>query len=125
VIEPEIRSVLEAVPEFVDRYLELVESADGDPGAAAAFTELADFVADRLSGPKHSPALVARSLAAIEKVARESDDAEALVGWAFLDSFSADDLRRLQPWLGPQTLTVAAAAGAAEIGGPHEAEVPP
>jgi hypothetical protein len=103
VIDPAIDRILEAAPEFVDRYLALVEAADGDPGAAAAFTELADFVADLVAGiERHRPALT-RCLAGVESVAATSAEAQELVAWAFLDSLTPEDRRVLAPWLGPRT----------------------
>jgi hypothetical protein len=44
-IDDEVTLLLDQAPEFTDRYLGLVEEADGDPGAAATFVELADYVA--------------------------------------------------------------------------------
>lgn len=98
--------VLEAVPEFVGRYLELVELADDDPGAAEAFCELAEFVAELASGVERYRPVLTRCLAAVEQVACGSDDAEELVGWSFLDYLSLDARRMLLPWLGPSTLAV-------------------
>ncbi len=104
---PEVTTVLTAVPEFLGRFLEMVEDADGDPGAPAAFSELADFVASLISRPAPSLPVLARCLAGVEQVARESEDAEELVGWSFLDSLSLEDLVRIGPWLGPRTLSLA------------------
>lgn len=106
-VAPEVWTLLSEVPEFLDHLLELVEAVDGDPGAPAAFAELADFVASLVSRPSPPLGVLARCLAGVEKVARESDDAEGLVGWAFLDSLSPDDLHRISPWLGPRTLELA------------------
>lgn len=105
---PEVTALLEAAPEFVDRYLDLVEAADGDPGSAAAFTELADFVASLLSKPQPSWTVLARCLTGVEQVARESDDADELVVWSFLDSLCPEDLKCISPWLGPCTRELAA-----------------
>src|SRR5579872_7267931 len=98
-----LASALAAAPAFRDRYLVLVEAADGDPGEAAVLTELADYVAglaDRLGqlGPE-----LARCLAAVEATARRSDDGAEVVAWAFLDSLSPDDRVRLATWFGPRT----------------------
>jgi hypothetical protein len=102
-VDRDVCTVLEAVPEFVDRYLELVEAADGDPGAPVTFTELADYVVDLVAEiENHRPSLV-RCLDAVEKVAADSPDAEELVVWSFFDVLSPDDLVRLEPWLGPRT----------------------
>jgi hypothetical protein len=100
-VDDEVALVLAEVPEFLGRYLELVESADGDPGAVASFVELADYVAalaEKIEGFRPS---LARSLAAVEKVAETSPDAEELIVWAFLDNLSPDDVRRLDHWIGP------------------------
>lgn len=102
-IDPEVHTILEAVPEFAARFVDLVEEMDGDPGGAAAFEALADFAAElALAVDRFSPVLE-RTMAGIEAVAGSSPDAEELVGWAFLDSLSPDDLRRLGPWTGPAT----------------------
>ena len=102
-IEPEVVTVLEAVPEFAARYLALVEEADGDPGAAAALTELADYVAEVLASLERQRAVLVRCSLAIDTVVATGPDAEELVAWAFLDSLSPDHLRVLVPWLGPRT----------------------
>jgi hypothetical protein len=104
--DPEVELLLHEVPELVERYLALVEAADGDPGAAAAFGELGELVAELSLQLAGFEPLLSRALAAVEEVARSSDDAEELVGGAFLDSLSPDDLRLLAPWLGPATRAV-------------------
>ncbi len=95
--------VLEAAPGFVDRYLDLAEAADGDPGTAATLTELADYVAGLVTEIERRAPVLARCLAGVESVATSSDDGAELVAWAFLDSLSPDDRRRLVGWLGPRT----------------------
>lgn len=102
-LDPEVVTVLEAAPGFVDRYLDLVESADGDPGVAATLTELADYVAGLVAEIEHFRPVLARCLAGVESVAVTSDDGAELVAWAFLDSLSPDDRRRVVGWLGPRT----------------------
>lgn len=106
-IDPETAVILSAVPEFRGRYLTLVEEADGDPGGPVAFEELAQFAAELAVQIERSRPVLARVLAGVEEVARASPGtAEELVGWAFLDSLSPDDLARLVPWLGPATRRV-------------------
>jgi len=103
VISSEVAWLLESVPEFVDRFLELVEDCDSDPGAAAAFTELADFVSGLLANSwgRSSPCAPARRstlrrcLEGVEEVARRSPDAEEIVGWGFLDCICPEDLERV------------------------------
>ncbi|HUC36290.1 MAG TPA: hypothetical protein VMR97_04120 [Acidimicrobiales bacterium] len=107
-IAVEVATILECVPEFADRFLDLVEAADGDPGAPAVFVELADFVVTLDSRRPERAGLVARCLACVERVARCSDQALELVGWSFLDGLCPEDLERLHPWLGPSTLALAA-----------------
>ena len=102
-MDAEIAVVLEAAPGFVDRYLDLAEAADGDPGVAATFTELADYVGGLVTEIERCTPVLARCLAGVESVATSSDDAAELVAWAFLDSLSPDDRRRLVGWLGPRT----------------------
>ena len=68
-IDPEVSTLLTAAPEFVDRYLELVAAADGDPGAPVTFTELADYVVGLLSEVERVRPSLARCLDGVEKVA--------------------------------------------------------
>jgi hypothetical protein len=107
VIDPEVDRLLDEVPELADRYLALAEAADGDPGAAAAFGELGELVAEIAAQLARLEPVLIRVLGAVEQVASSSEDAEELVGGAFLDSLTPDDLRRLEPWLGPATRAVA------------------
>jgi hypothetical protein len=108
-LAPEVLAVLEAVPEFVDRYLDLVEVADGDPGMAATFSELADFVAMLIAQPEIPTEILSRCLFALERVASESDEAEEVVGGAFLDCLSPEDRERIEALFGPCTLALAQA----------------
>ena len=96
-------TILEATPGFVDRYLDLVEAADGDPDPAATFTELADYVAGLVAEVERLRPPVVRCLAAVEAVAAASDGDAELVAWAFLDSLSPDDRARLTASFGPRT----------------------
>ncbi len=102
-IDAQVALVLQAAPGFVDRYLDLAEAADGDPGMAATFTELADYVAGLVAEIERCTPVLTRCLEAVEAVATSSDDAAEVVAWAFLDSLSPDDRRRLERWLGTRT----------------------
>ena len=62
-LDPAVVTVLRVVPEFADRYLDLVEEADGDPGAPVAFAELAEFVADLVAALDRQRPLLERCLA--------------------------------------------------------------
>ena len=102
-IDPIVAAILAAVPEFAGPYIDLVEVADGDPGAAAALTELAEFVAVLvLEMERHRPLLM-RCLAGVEAAAQGSEDGDDLVSGAFLDSLSPDELGAIRPWVGPHT----------------------
>lgn len=98
-----MRKILSVLPEFADHYMTLVEDADGDPSPPAVFSELADYVAELIEQFEACEPQLVRCLGAIEQVATSSDDAQELVGWAFLDSLSPDHLRRLDPWFGSGT----------------------
>ena len=102
----EVTALLQGVPEFTDRYLELVEEADGHPGANDAFSALAEYVAELAFRLEQFRPLLVRCLSAIEGVAAASDDAEELVGWCFLDYLSLDARRAVLPWMGPVTLSI-------------------
>ena len=103
-IDPISLEVLAVVPEFADRYLGLVEAADGDPGTAATLTELAEFVAGLVSEMERHRPLLTRCLAAVEAAAAHEED--DLVAGAFIDSLSPDELLVLRPWLGRRTLAL-------------------
>jgi hypothetical protein len=100
---PAVTVLLSGVPEFGPSYLALVEIFDDDPGGPAVFTELADFVSDRLVAIEAERPVLERALAAVESVATAGGDADELVGYAFLDSMSPEDRRLIAPWLGPAT----------------------
>jgi hypothetical protein len=104
--EEEVRHVLEALPEFVSRYLELVADADDHPGGYQTFTELADYVSELAGAIATFGPVLQRCFDAVELVAGTSDDAEELVGWSFLDSLSLDTRQGLLPWFGPRTLAI-------------------
>ncbi len=104
--DPEVELVLEHVPEFAQRYLALVEAADDDPGAAVALEELADFTATILRLIDRAEPLVQRIMGGIERIAASSEDAEELVGGAFLESLSPDDLRTVEQAMGPATRAI-------------------
>jgi len=102
-IEDEVAIVVAEAPEFAHRCLRLIGSADGDPGAGVVLAELADYVSGLAADMERFRPSLVRCLAAVEKVAATSADAEELVVWSFADNLSPDDLRRLEPWLGPRT----------------------
>ncbi len=102
-IDDDVQTILDAVPEFADCYIDLVEAADGDPGAAMVFGELAWYVSDLTASVEPCRCLLQRCLAAVETVAHASADAQELVGGAFLDNLPPADLRSLMPWFGPHT----------------------
>jgi len=102
-LEPPVLAVLDAVPEFGPTYLALVAEFDDDPGAPVVFTELADFVADRLDALEGKLPVLLRALSAVEEVASLGGTAADLVAYAFLDSLSPDERRRVGPWLGRTT----------------------
>ena len=119
-LEEEVELVLETVPGFRDRYLALVEAADGDPGAAVVLADLADYTGLLVAEMERVRPALADCLAAVERVAALSDGAEELVVWSFFDNLSPDDLRRLEPWIGPRTRSLlddADRQGTADAGG--------
>jgi len=113
-IDPIALEVLAAVPEVAERYLGLVEAADGDPGAAAALTELADLVAGLVSEMERHRPLLTRCLAAVEAAAAHGED-DLVVG-AFIDSLSPDELVVLRPWLGRRTVALLEEVDAEDAG---------
>ena len=104
--DPAVTALLDGVPEFGPTYLALVEEFDDDPGGPAIFTELADFVSERLIAVETERPVLERALAAVESVARAGGDAWELIGYAFLDSLSPEDRRLITPWLGATTRSI-------------------
>ena len=100
---PAVTVLLNGVPEFGPSYVALVEAIDDDPGGPATFTELADFVSERLLTIEAERPVLERALGAVELVARAGGEAAELVGYAFLDSLSPEDRRLITPWLGQAT----------------------
>jgi hypothetical protein len=99
--------VVRHLPEFVPRYVALVEAGDEDPGEPMVLMELAGFVADRLRVVGAEGSALSRALGLVEALlaAREGDDVGVeLVGYAFFDSFTLEDRRRLTPRLGQRSL---------------------
>lgn len=105
-MDPEIALLLRRVPEFTDRYLSLVEEADGNPGKAVTLGELADFAACLAVHLERLRPVLDRLMAMVEELSATADDGGDLVAGAFLDSLSPDDLRRLRPWFGRATWAI-------------------
>jgi hypothetical protein len=105
-MEPAVVVLLSALPELRHDFEMLARAADGDPGGAALFGELAETVADLAHDVDDHLRDLARYLAAVERVARTCVDAEELVGWAFLDSLSPQEIRILEPLLGAWTKSI-------------------
>lgn len=105
--EPEVVTLLLALPELVPAYIQLVEAADGDPGAAAVFEEAAAWVGAAVERVAGQQAALRRCLAAVEQVARTSPEAEELVGWSFLDQLPPPQRQVLAPLLGSRTRALA------------------
>lgn len=106
-MEAEVATVLLAVPEFAERYLDLVEAADAEPGTPATMAELAEFASTLVGDLARHRDVLVRLLGAVEEVAAFSPDAEEHIGWAFLESLSPEEVACLRPWLGPWTNALA------------------
>ena len=99
--------IVQVLPEFVPRYLELVAACDDDPGEPLVLTELAEFVAGRLALITTEEATVARAIDLVEALvdAHRGDRAAGEpVADAFFDSFTIEHRRYLAPRLGPLSL---------------------
>jgi hypothetical protein len=103
VIDPVAVRVLQAVPELAPRYLALTEALDDDPGGVAVLAELADLVTERLGPLAEGAPVLERAFSVVESLAVSESDPTELVGWAFLDALSPDELVQARPWLGPTT----------------------
>jgi len=104
--EPEVSLVLRRVPRLAERYVELARVAGGEPGGAVVFEELAELAGDLARAGDGAAARLAELMAAVEEVATVSPDAEELVGGAFLENLSPDDLIQLDQLMGRQTRAV-------------------
>jgi hypothetical protein len=102
-IDPVAVRVLLAVPELAPRYLALSEALDDDPGGVAVLSELADLVTECLGPLTEGAPVLERAFTVVESLAVSEPDPTELVGWAFLDSLSPDELAQSRPWLGPAT----------------------
>jgi hypothetical protein len=101
-LELSVAAILDDVPEFAPVFDLLVEEFDDDPGPAVVLSELAEFVAGLLARGG-DPAVVERTLDAVETVARLDPDGPLLVTGAFLDRLADPDRRQLSRWFGPLT----------------------
>jgi hypothetical protein len=104
--DPEVAALLEAVPEFAGRYVELIEECDGYPGSNEAFTELAEFIEDLAANVQRFHPVLVNCFQAVEEIVASADDAEALIGWSFLDYLSTEARQAILPWLGPRTVAL-------------------
>jgi hypothetical protein len=96
-MEEEIEFVLAEAPEFLALYRKLVIDADGHPGAAATFAELARYVTWLLDEAERSHISLTRCLDAVEKVVKTSENAEDLVVWSFFEGLGNRDVPPPKP----------------------------
>jgi hypothetical protein len=91
--------VLDLLPEFLPRYLEIAAAGDDDPGEPTVLMAMAEFVADRLEAATAGEQVLGRALGLVEALAAGSEDDvdKELVSYAFLDSFTFEDRQLLLP----------------------------
>jgi hypothetical protein len=100
---PLANSLIKGLPEFLPILRRLVAACEDDPGEPVLLMELADFVAARLAELEDQHSVLERALAVVETLIHSVVDDEIgreLIGYAFFDSFSPENQRRLGPWLG-------------------------
>lgn len=61
-------AIIDQLPEFLSVYVSLAEACDGDPGEAAVFGALADFVSGHLSLLETSRPVLQRALGLVESL---------------------------------------------------------
>jgi hypothetical protein len=88
------------VPDFEDHYLDLIDIYDEDLTPEIVFMELADFVANLVTGAGSDGSLE-RCLAAIEQVAATTDEGGDLVAYSFLNELPAWTRAPVMEHLGP------------------------
>ncbi len=100
-----VEALRERLPEFTPVYLALVDACGDDPGEPLILTELADFVAARLSSVETEANMLRRALATIEvcvsSLSADAHDSVDMLAGAFFDSFSPEEGCHLLEWLGP------------------------
>jgi hypothetical protein len=105
-LDPDVALLLAAIPSMERVYLEMAAATDEDPDASVLLAEMADRVTSLLGQIETCRPELLSYLSAVETLARSSESAEELVGWAFLDSLGAESTERLLPWIGPCTLEI-------------------
>jgi hypothetical protein len=95
-----------AVPEFVTRYLTLVDGCGDDPGEPLVLMELADFVSERMATVHSDRSVLGRAFATIEahleSIAQDAIACE-FVAFAFFDSFTPELRQRMVHEVGPRS----------------------
>ncbi|HZE05992.1 MAG TPA: hypothetical protein VE127_12250 [Solirubrobacteraceae bacterium] len=102
--------LLEWVPEFAPRVLDMVAAGDDLPDPANILGEFAAFVSEAATARAAPVALLERCAVALESLATRLDDedGEELVGWCFFDALAAAARRQLEVHLGPAAAALAA-----------------
>jgi hypothetical protein len=94
------------VPEFVTRFLTLVDGCGDDPGEPLVLMELADFVSEHLDAIRSERSLLVRALATVEahleSISHDPIGCE-FVAFAFFDSFTPEVRQRLVHEVGPRS----------------------
>ncbi len=92
--------MLSAAPGIWDRYLDLVEAFDGEPGAIDLLSDLADYVAGLLVAGQGSDTELEACLRGLEAYAENTEGSEGLIASAFFDSLPPEVLEGIRPKLG-------------------------
>ena len=88
------------LPEFEDHYLDLVDIYDEDLTPEIVLMELADFVANLVTGAGNDVALE-RCLTAIDELAASNEDGRELVAYSFLIELPPGTRGAVAPYFGP------------------------
>jgi len=94
------------LPEFEDHYLDLVDIYDEDLTPEIVLMELADFVANLVTGGGNEITLE-RCLAAIDELAASTDDGPELVAYAFLNELPLGIRAAVSAYFGPVAANLA------------------
>jgi hypothetical protein len=88
------------LPEFEGHYLDLVDIYDEDLTSEIVLMELADFVANLVTGVGND-ATLERCLTAIDELAANTDDGPELVAYSFLNELPLGTRGAIAPYFGP------------------------
>ena len=101
-----IMALRSELPEFEDRYLDLLDIYDEDLTPDIVLMELADFVAN-LVATRDMEAVLERCLAAVENLAAGTEEGPEIVAYAFFNEIPLGSREVVRSYLGPVSTPLA------------------